>query len=248
LAAPSNSKAVSACRILRAARHAALAAAALGLVACAAPPAPAAWPVEGPYWKLQALTGTAAPPAGARETHLVLHRAAGRASGFAGCNRFTAAYELRGPAIRFKPGAMTRMACPDGMEQEQAFLKMLDGAASWRIDGDRLQFLDAANNLLAEFTAGSERFVCDDGKTVMARHDPRDPQRAEALVAYDGEVYSMRAAPAASGARYVIERGRQPDWSLEWRTKGDEGLLLEAPLSDARQPSDLRSITRCSRR
>jgi heat shock protein HslJ len=234
-------------RWLRAVHLAYVAAVALGLVACATGPSPAAWPLEGPYWQLHALHGMAAVPTGAGESHVVLQRAAGRASGFAGCNRFTAAYELQGSAIRFKPGASTRMACREGMEQEQAFLRMLDAAASWRIEGERLQLLDAARGVLAEFTARSERFVCDDGKVVMARHDQRDAQRPEALVAFDGQVYAMRGAPVTSGARYVIERGRTPDWSLEWRTRGDEGVLLEAPLSDTRQASDLRTIARCVR-
>lgn len=247
MSAPSKARPSWVHGLRRAVRRAAVAGVVAGLAACAATPGPAAWPVEGPYWKLQALQGLGPVPAAARESHLLLQRSAGRATGFTGCNRFTAAYERQGSAIRFKAGASTRMACREGMEQEQAFLKVLDAARSWRIEGDRLQLLDASGGMLAEFSVGSERFVCDDGKTVMAHHDHRDPQRTEAIVAFDGEVYTMRGAPAASGARYVVERGRTPGLSLEWRTRGNEGLLLEAASNEAPQPSTPRTIARCTR-
>ena len=55
----------------------------------------------------------------------------------------------------------------------------------------------------------------------------------------------MRSAPAASGARYVVEQGRSPEQSMEWHSKGDEGLLLEAPLDHTRKPEDLKPFATC---
>src|SRR5690606_5307243 len=66
----------------------------------------------------------------------------GKASGFAGCNRFSGTFESQGTSLSFGPVATTRMACasPDGiMEQEQAFLKALETVSIVRFEGDRLE-------------------------------------------------------------------------------------------------------------
>lgn len=66
----------------------------------------------------------------------------GKASGFAGCNRFSGTFESQGTSLSFGPVATTRMACasPDGvMEQEQAFLKALETVSTARFEGDRLE-------------------------------------------------------------------------------------------------------------
>jgi heat shock protein HslJ len=65
-----------------------------------------------------------------------------RASGFAGCNRFTGGYELVGDKLRFNALATTRMACPDPTP-EAAVLKALGDTASWKVDGRTLELSDA---------------------------------------------------------------------------------------------------------
>ncbi|HET7794062.1 MAG TPA: META domain-containing protein [Rhizobacter sp.] len=219
----------------------------LGLAACATP-RDTGWPLEGTYWRLSSLQGKVVTgPAGGREANLVLEPASRRAAGYSGCNRFTGSYELRGSALRIGQVAGTRMACLDGMEQEQAFLKVLGSASSWRVDAGRLQLMDEGGNALAEFTSGSERFSCDGGKPVLVHYDNTNPQQPQAMLVFEGKSYQMRSAPTASGARYVVEKGRSPDMSLEWVSKGAEGLLMEAPLSDARKPEDLKTLARCTR-
>jgi heat shock protein HslJ len=49
----------------------------------------------------------------------------------------------------------TMMACfpQEVMDQEQAYLSALSATASFRVDGGQLTLLDAAGNVLAEFTA-----------------------------------------------------------------------------------------------
>jgi hypothetical protein len=47
---------------------------------------------------------------------LQLATADNRASGFAGCNRFGGTYKLSSGALEFGPLALTRMACPSGMD------------------------------------------------------------------------------------------------------------------------------------
>jgi heat shock protein HslJ len=49
----------------------------------------------------------------------------------------------------------TMMACmpQEVMDQEQAYFSALSATASYRVDGNRLTLLDAAGNVLAEFTS-----------------------------------------------------------------------------------------------
>jgi heat shock protein HslJ len=74
----------------------------------------------------------------------------GRASGSAGCNRFTAGYETDGSKLRFlAPGATRKMCAGEGlMAQEQMFLTALESVASMRFEGNRLE-LRRADGALA---------------------------------------------------------------------------------------------------
>jgi len=47
------------------------------------------------------------------------------------------------------------MACPQGMEQERAFLDALATVATWRIEGQRLDMLDQRGDVVARFVAAS---------------------------------------------------------------------------------------------
>ena len=63
--------------------------------------------------------------AGGKQVTLRFDAATQRAGGFGGCNRYNASYSLRGDSLSFGPGMSTKMACPDGMELEEAWLKAL---------------------------------------------------------------------------------------------------------------------------
>ena len=70
----------------------------------------------------------------------------GQLSGSAGCNNYTAAYEVEGGNITIGPAATTRMMCsdPEGiMDQETEYLAALEMAASYEFEDDRLILLDA---------------------------------------------------------------------------------------------------------
>jgi len=90
--------------------------------------------------------------AGSRAPTLRFDTATSRASGFAGCNRFTGAIVLAGDRLAFGPIATTRMACPDGMGLEQRFLAMLGATTSYRI-ADASLLLGGASGPLARFRA-----------------------------------------------------------------------------------------------
>ena len=73
--------------------------------------------------------------------------------GFFGCNRFTGSYELNDSQLHFSPLAATRMACMEGMEQEQRFLKSLTEAVRFTISGDSLALYSNDVRLVLRFKA-----------------------------------------------------------------------------------------------
>ena len=78
----------------------------------------------------------------------------GRASGSAGCNSFSATYELRqDERIEFGPITATEMACePAVMEQERSFLSILRAARSYSRYGN-----------------GSLSIIAPDGRAIRLR-------------------------------------------------------------------------------
>ena len=107
-------------------------------------------PLEGTQWTLVALRGASI--AGTPHApSLLLQADQMRASGSSGCNRWSGPYTLAGTHLAFGPAAGTRMACMQGMEQEQAFLDAMTAVASWRVDGARLELRDAQGETILQF-------------------------------------------------------------------------------------------------
>lgn len=107
------------------------------------------------YWKLTELMGkpVAMTPADKREMHMILKNENSRIQGHAGCNSFTGSYELKeGNRIVFSKMAVTQMACID-METEDQFLKVLETADNYNINGNILQLNRARMAPLAKFEA-----------------------------------------------------------------------------------------------
>ena len=78
----------------------------------------------------------------------------GQLSGSAGCNNYTAAYEVEGENITIGPAATTRMMCsdPEGiMDQEAEYLTALEMAASYEFEEDRLILLDAEGRRVVNY-------------------------------------------------------------------------------------------------
>lgn len=105
------------------------------------------------YWKLMTLQGSAAAsPPGTREIHLILQLNEQRVAGFSGCNRLMGGYQLAEDRLSFSQIAGTMMACPQpAMDTERDFHVMLQKVVRWRIDGERLDLLDASGATLAQF-------------------------------------------------------------------------------------------------
>jgi len=83
----------------------------------------------------------------------------GRVSGSSGCNRYHAAYSVKGSSITIQAPASTRMACsePEGvMQQEQEYLNALPTAATYAIHGEQLELRTAEGALVASFQTGDD--------------------------------------------------------------------------------------------
>ena len=78
----------------------------------------------------------------------------GSLSGFGGCNDYSAEVKTTPPKITIGPVASTRKSCstPTGvMNQEAAYLAALDTAATYQIQGSRLELRTAAGAIVADF-------------------------------------------------------------------------------------------------
>ena len=69
--------------------------------------------------------------------------------GNASCNRFTSSYTLSEAQLSFGQAAVTRMACPEAlMEQEQRFLASLSQVAQVQLENGILELTDADGTLV----------------------------------------------------------------------------------------------------
>jgi putative lipoprotein len=111
-------------------------------------------PLENTFWKLNRVGNSSVTiAAGTREIHLTLKSDALRVSGFSGCNTFTGTYSLEGGRLTFGNLASTMMACPSGMDIEQAFQQALGETVTWRIGGQTLELVDPSGTVVAVFEA-----------------------------------------------------------------------------------------------
>ena len=106
------------------------------------------------YWKLTELDGKpAALGAAQKELHMVLEPGKNRVRGFSGCNQFSGSYRKNANQLKFGPMAATMMACGEGMEQEQIFLKTLGQTERYTIKGDHLALYGANTKMPLRFRA-----------------------------------------------------------------------------------------------
>ena len=73
----------------------------------------------------------------------------GNLSGTSGCNNYVASYTLQDNQIDIQQAVSTLRACTQGMEQEAAYLKALESAETYQIEGARLKITyDGATGML----------------------------------------------------------------------------------------------------
>lgn len=110
--------------------------------------------LENVSWALLELNGKPiVVTSDATAPYLELNAAKKSAYGFGGCNRFFGSYEVgKDQALTFGAIGATRMACRDGMNQEQELFTVLGQTTRYRIDGSKL-LLYAGDDVVARFQA-----------------------------------------------------------------------------------------------
>jgi heat shock protein HslJ len=80
----------------------------------------------------------------------------GKVSGSAGCNNYSASYEISHSLITIGPVMTSRQQCaePEGiMAQEQEFLQALAAATHYTLTADRLELRDSKGSLQVTFSS-----------------------------------------------------------------------------------------------
>ena len=109
--------------------------------------------LEDTYWALLELPGKSITvKANDKAPYLELNSKKASAYGFGGCNRFFGSYETSGHSLTFSAMGATRMACPEGMDEEQGLFTALGSTTRYEIHGSKL-LLFADKTLVARFEA-----------------------------------------------------------------------------------------------
>ncbi|MGN6214204.1 copper resistance protein NlpE N-terminal domain-containing protein [Parafilimonas sp.] len=106
------------------------------------------------YWKLVELNGkpVMVNNAMSKEPHIIFKMDSSRVIGNGGCNNFFGTYTLEGAnKITIKQVGSTLMACPNNMQTESEFLKALQAADNYYINGDELILNKTRMAQLAKF-------------------------------------------------------------------------------------------------
>lgn len=111
--------------------------------------------LEGTRWALLELSGkTITVNENDKAPYLELNSKKASAYGFGGCNRFFGSYETSKSSLTFDAMGATRMACPEGMAQEQELFTALGSTTRYEIHGSKL-LLFADKRLVARFEASA---------------------------------------------------------------------------------------------
>lgn len=125
----------------------------VGVAGCQSQPAPNKLALENNYWKLVELHGKpVAVIDNQTEPHLILHADKKRVAGSGGCNRIMGSYSANADTVQFKQMASTMMACAQGMDTEQIFLRSLEGEQHWVTTHDTLTLSDKQGKVFARFS------------------------------------------------------------------------------------------------
>ncbi|NIV31466.1 MAG: META domain-containing protein, partial [Anaerolineae bacterium] len=87
-------------------------------------------------------------------TQITLAFSAASVEGSAGCNTYGGTYTASGDSLRLSDLYWTEMGCmePEGiLEQEMAYLNVLNAVASYRVDAGQLELYDEAGTLTLVF-------------------------------------------------------------------------------------------------
>jgi heat shock protein HslJ len=130
-------------------------------MASAAPPAArpaaqAATTLEGPRWVLVSFADKSGKTAQALPNiELTAQFENGRVTGSGGCNNYSAAYKTTGNKLTISQAVSTMMACmpQSTMDQEAAYLKNLEAAATYKIASNQLAIANAKGQTVLTYKA-----------------------------------------------------------------------------------------------
>lgn len=121
---------------------------------------PQAEGLAGTHWEVNAYNnGQQAVVSLSRGSRITLAFTADGVTGSGGCNRFSGQYTMDGQNVTIGPLRTTRMMCAepvDVMTQERAFLAALQGAATVRREGSRLELRTAGGAIALQATAAAD--------------------------------------------------------------------------------------------
>lgn len=104
-------------------------------------------------WALVTLGHRSAPlGSGSKPATIRFDSASSRASGFAGCNRYSAPYTMAGDSVHFGPAISTKMACAEGDSLERAYLAIIPEVTGYQASDSTLT-LTGSDGALAGFRA-----------------------------------------------------------------------------------------------
>ena len=134
----------------------------------------------------------------------------GRLNGSAGCNNYNSSYQVDGDNISIGQTITTLMACvePEGiMEQEEQYLTALQTAATYKIDGGRLEMRTAGGSKVADFVAAV---------TGQVTYRQRIALPPDAVVKVQLQDVSLADAPATViGEQIIATNGQQVPFPFE---------------------------------
>jgi len=89
------------------------------------------------------------------DTEITAQFSGGVVGGSAGCNSYSAEYEVHGSAITIGHSRMTLMYCypEEVMNQEQDYISALQEATNYKIKGNTLEMTNADGKVILVFTA-----------------------------------------------------------------------------------------------
>jgi heat shock protein HslJ len=147
----------------------------------------------------------------------------GMVAGYGGCNNYFATYTAGGNKITIGPVGSTRKACAQPiMDQETAYFRALESAATYKIDGDRLTMRTAEDAAAVEFRREGGASAAPTAAAPQAAATPAAPSKAKLENVYVG------LRPAADAAVQSLALNLQPDGAAKFtRDFGKETPIVE---------------------
>lgn len=111
--------------------------------------------LEGTLWVLQTYVDADGNNAEVLpDTKITVEFEDGKLAGNASCNQYFGAYQQQGNELTIAVGGTTMMACPEAiMAQEQAYLAVLNSAASFEISDEQLTIANAEGEVVLSYAA-----------------------------------------------------------------------------------------------